>query len=567
MSSLIKKTFIINDSTLDCWIVVVQSENGIPQFWFKGRNIASFLDYKSPKDAISYNVPPKHRKLWHELKAANSLGPLRNTPHNDESDSHTAESHTHSDDATTPTNWQPHTIFISEPGVYALAMRSKKPEAVKFQDWVFEVVLPSLRSTGTFSLSSQQQYHNQSQPGPSSASSSSPSSPLSSPSALALRCENTELKHRVIEFESRIAIERSDAERQLVLARTDAEKQLVIARADAEKQIALMRQELVDEMHKLQTALMAKDHEIELLERDFRHEQLQLVQEFRNVVLYGAGCSAERVDAAEVHAEMMEERAADAESKVSRIQQRLHHLHETASIAPTVALRECGKNPLLVIFSEEHGKYFSVSRLQAASLKTRKYSHLVDGVWTPSHPSPHFMDLPVYEARRLLLCVEVANAVGSWALIRTTNLRLFFGTYSLEGSTYLFTIVGDTVLARHFRQFNESLMSMRPNVKKPPRLERFVNENFVDEADFLTRCRLYNAEHLCAVIRDAVSRDDPLTAAPLTTAEIQQRPNREHRMVIRKRTRDETMRGLLESLSNTDDCNLFSENVKRWLNK
>lgn len=40
------------------------------------------------------------------------------------------------------------TVFLNEPGLYQLIMRSNKYEAKKFQKWVFEYVLPSLRSNG-----------------------------------------------------------------------------------------------------------------------------------------------------------------------------------------------------------------------------------------------------------------------------------------------------------------------------------------------------------------------------------------------------------------------------------
>ncbi len=41
--------------------------------------------------------------------------------------------------------------LISESGLYNLTMRSDKPEALKFQDWVTREVLPSIRKTGSYS--------------------------------------------------------------------------------------------------------------------------------------------------------------------------------------------------------------------------------------------------------------------------------------------------------------------------------------------------------------------------------------------------------------------------------
>ncbi|UZA37091.1 Bro-N domain-containing protein [Moraxella bovis] len=42
--------------------------------------------------------------------------------------------------------------FISEPNLYRVIFRSNKKEAVKFQNWVFDEVLPSIRKTGSYSL-------------------------------------------------------------------------------------------------------------------------------------------------------------------------------------------------------------------------------------------------------------------------------------------------------------------------------------------------------------------------------------------------------------------------------
>ena len=41
-------------------------------------------------------------------------------------------------------------LIISEPGLYKLVMRSRKPEAKEFQRWVTHEVLPSIRRTGGY---------------------------------------------------------------------------------------------------------------------------------------------------------------------------------------------------------------------------------------------------------------------------------------------------------------------------------------------------------------------------------------------------------------------------------
>lgn len=40
--------------------------------------------------------------------------------------------------------------FINEPNLYRVIFRSNKAEAVKFQDWVFNEVLPTIRKTGNY---------------------------------------------------------------------------------------------------------------------------------------------------------------------------------------------------------------------------------------------------------------------------------------------------------------------------------------------------------------------------------------------------------------------------------
>lgn len=42
------------------------------------------------------------------------------------------------------------TTFINEPNLYRCIFQSKKKEAKKFQDWIFEEVIPSIRKTGKY---------------------------------------------------------------------------------------------------------------------------------------------------------------------------------------------------------------------------------------------------------------------------------------------------------------------------------------------------------------------------------------------------------------------------------
>jgi prophage antirepressor-like protein len=43
-------------------------------------------------------------------------------------------------------------LCIDEAGLYKLIFKSRKPEAEKFQDWVYEEVLPAIRKTGKYEI-------------------------------------------------------------------------------------------------------------------------------------------------------------------------------------------------------------------------------------------------------------------------------------------------------------------------------------------------------------------------------------------------------------------------------
>jgi prophage antirepressor-like protein len=56
----------------------------------------------------------------------------------------------------TPTNGgQQEVLYINEPNLYRMVFKSRKPEAEKIQDWVFEEVLPAIRKAGRYEISAE----------------------------------------------------------------------------------------------------------------------------------------------------------------------------------------------------------------------------------------------------------------------------------------------------------------------------------------------------------------------------------------------------------------------------
>ncbi|MDH1766522.1 Bro-N domain-containing protein [Comamonas aquatica] len=85
------------------------------QPWFVATDVAMALGYSSPKDAAEH------------LDADEKGSAITRTPGGDQ-----------------------RVTVINESGLYALVLRSRKPEARKFAKWVTGEVLPSIRKTGSY---------------------------------------------------------------------------------------------------------------------------------------------------------------------------------------------------------------------------------------------------------------------------------------------------------------------------------------------------------------------------------------------------------------------------------
>ena len=52
-------------------------------------------------------------------------------------------------------------LIVSEPGLYRLIFKSRKPDAKKFQRWVFHEVIPSIRKTGGYNINTSNYFNNE----------------------------------------------------------------------------------------------------------------------------------------------------------------------------------------------------------------------------------------------------------------------------------------------------------------------------------------------------------------------------------------------------------------------
>ena len=122
MDNVVSKVFE-NEEFGKVQVVVLDSEP-----WFFGKDVASALGYSNPSDAISRLMKERNIKRLNRGDICESQI----------SNFWTSDSDHRSK------------IFINESGLYKLIMRSNLKDAEKFQDWVTDEVLPTIRKTGGY---------------------------------------------------------------------------------------------------------------------------------------------------------------------------------------------------------------------------------------------------------------------------------------------------------------------------------------------------------------------------------------------------------------------------------
>ena len=85
--------------------------------WFVANDVCGALEYKNTSDAVATHLDDDERSTIANSESRNGGGSL---------------------------------VVINESGLYALVLRSRKPEARKFAKWVTSEVLPAIRKTGIY---------------------------------------------------------------------------------------------------------------------------------------------------------------------------------------------------------------------------------------------------------------------------------------------------------------------------------------------------------------------------------------------------------------------------------
>ncbi|MBV7389032.1 Bro-N domain-containing protein [Pasteurellaceae bacterium TAE3-ERU1] len=98
--------------------IIIDNTN---EFWFCANDVCSILEYANPRQAVHKNCNPKGVSNRYTLTKGGNQ----------------------------------EMVYINEPNLYRLIIKSRKPEAEPFEAWVFEEVLPQIRKTGQYSVQKQ----------------------------------------------------------------------------------------------------------------------------------------------------------------------------------------------------------------------------------------------------------------------------------------------------------------------------------------------------------------------------------------------------------------------------
>lgn len=107
--------------------------------WFVASDVCAALDYKNTSKAVADHLDDDERMT---VAARDS--------HLNDSNQSLESKGTHIVSPLRSRGGARHTVVINESGLYALVLRSRKPEARKFAKWVTSEVLPAIRKTGVY---------------------------------------------------------------------------------------------------------------------------------------------------------------------------------------------------------------------------------------------------------------------------------------------------------------------------------------------------------------------------------------------------------------------------------
>lgn len=138
----------------------VRTTNIDGEIYFVAMDLAKILEYSETSRMLGLLKGKHITRILVEGSHGNS--PYRGTSYGVESSSTSEVDRVTSygviDDIENDYNQSRELLFVNEPGLYKCIFGSTKPEAERFSDWITEEVIPTIRKTGSYSLSAPKTY-------------------------------------------------------------------------------------------------------------------------------------------------------------------------------------------------------------------------------------------------------------------------------------------------------------------------------------------------------------------------------------------------------------------------
>ena len=152
---LSKSSFELNDTTLD--VIVIRHDDGSEnETYFFASEVAKMLGYKNVWQAIRRRCP-KRIKFEDMKRTRYSVAGCEDNTFVETQGCYSVAGCEDNTFVEKYNDLHPHTTMIPESDVYRLVMGSKIPTATVFQDFVCDVVLPSIRRHGQYPPPNHQQ--------------------------------------------------------------------------------------------------------------------------------------------------------------------------------------------------------------------------------------------------------------------------------------------------------------------------------------------------------------------------------------------------------------------------
>ena len=128
---MLEKKFTNKDLGIELNSYINKQQN----VWFRGKDVAEILEYRDTDDAVRRHVSKNHK--------------IRQNTYYPVSGRQVQNPKTCPGETPGQVRW---CTFIDEAGFYELVFSSKLEAAKKFRDWVFTLVLPSIRKYGQYKM-------------------------------------------------------------------------------------------------------------------------------------------------------------------------------------------------------------------------------------------------------------------------------------------------------------------------------------------------------------------------------------------------------------------------------